>query len=44
MDAHDPFQEQELEAAFLETKRDLAAGQYVSESVANHIRRITDEI
>jgi len=44
MDAHDPFQEQELEVALLETKRELAAGQYVSESVADHIRRILDEI
>ena len=44
MDAHDPFQEREIEAVLLETKRDLAAGQYVSESVSNHIRRILGEI
>lgn len=44
MDAHDPFQERELEATLLETKRELAAGKYVSESVADHIRRIIGEI
>ncbi len=44
MDAYTHFRECELEAALLETKRDLTAGRYVSESVADHIRRITDEL
>ena len=44
MDSYNHFRECELEAALIETKRDLAAGQYVSESVTDHIRRITDEI
>ncbi len=44
MDAYNHFRECELEAALLETKRDLAEGKHVSESVADHIRRITDEL
>ena len=44
MESDDHHQEYKLEAALLETKRDLAAGRYVSESVGHHIRRITDEI
>ena len=44
MDSYSHFRECELETALLETKRDLAGGHHVSESVADHIRRITDEI
>ena len=44
MESQDHHQEYELEAALLETKRDMAEGRYVSESVEKHIRRITDEI
>jgi len=44
MDAYNHFRECELEAALLETKRDLSEGRHVSENVADHIRRITDEL
>ena len=42
MEAYNHFRECELEAALIETQRDLDAGRQVSESVADHIRRITD--
>lgn len=42
MEAYNHFRECELEAALVETQRDLAAGNHVSESVTDHIRRITD--
>ena len=38
------LRECELEAALLEVKADLAAGRAISESVDNHIRRVTDEV
>jgi PHD/YefM family antitoxin component YafN of YafNO toxin-antitoxin module len=38
------LRECELEAALLDVKADLAAGRVISESVDNHIRRVTDEI
>ena len=44
MDAYNHFRECELEAALLETKRDLAEGRHVSENAADHIRRFTDEL
>ena len=44
MDAYNHFRECELEAALLETKRDLSEGRHVSENVADHIQRITDEL
>lgn len=44
MDSYNHFRECELEAALLETKRDMDAGKYISESVTDHIRRITDEV
>ena len=44
MDSYNHFRECELEAALLETKRDLAEGQYVLETVSDHIRRITDDL
>jgi PHD/YefM family antitoxin component YafN of YafNO toxin-antitoxin module len=42
MEAYNHFRECELEAALIETQRDLDAGKHVSESVADHIRRVTD--
>ena len=44
MDSYHHFRECELEAALAETHRELAEGTLVSESVSDHIRRITDEI
>lgn len=35
------LRECELEAALLETKRDIKAGKYVKESVEKHVRRVT---
>ena len=42
MNAYNHFRECELEAALIETQSDLDAGKHVSESVVDHIRRITD--
>jgi PHD/YefM family antitoxin component YafN of YafNO toxin-antitoxin module len=42
MDAYNHLRECELDAALMESKRDLETGKFVSESVADHIRRITD--
>lgn len=44
MDAYNHLRECELEAALMESKRDLEAGKFVSESVTDHIRRITDDL
>jgi PHD/YefM family antitoxin component YafN of YafNO toxin-antitoxin module len=44
MNAYNRFREYELEAALTETKRDLAEGNFVEESVNDHIKRIQDEI
>jgi PHD/YefM family antitoxin component YafN of YafNO toxin-antitoxin module len=44
MDAYNHFRECELEAALTETRRDLELGKYVVESVADHIRRVADEL
>jgi hypothetical protein len=44
MAAYNHLRECELEAALTETKRDLDSGKFVSESVADHIRRITDAL
>ncbi|MCK5057720.1 MAG: prevent-host-death protein [Candidatus Aminicenantes bacterium] len=44
MNAYNRFREYELEAALAETKRDLAEGNFVEESVNDHIKRIQDEI
>ena len=38
------LRECELEAALLEVKADLAAGRIISESVNDHVRRVTDEV
>jgi PHD/YefM family antitoxin component YafN of YafNO toxin-antitoxin module len=43
MEAYNRFREYELEAALAETKRDLAEGNFVEESVAEHIQRIQNE-
>ncbi len=44
MEAYNHLRECELEAALMESKRDLETGKFVSESVADHIRRITDDL
>lgn len=44
MEAYRHFRECELEAALMETQRDLESGRYVVESVADHIRRVADEL
>jgi PHD/YefM family antitoxin component YafN of YafNO toxin-antitoxin module len=38
------LRECELEAALLEARADLAAGRTISESVDEHIRRVTDAV
>jgi PHD/YefM family antitoxin component YafN of YafNO toxin-antitoxin module len=44
LDQYNYLRECELEAALLEVKADLAAGRTISESVDEHIRRVTDEV
>jgi len=44
MEQYNYLRECELEAALLEVRADLAAGRVLSESVDNHIRRVTDEV
>lgn len=44
MNAYNRFREYELEVALAETKRDLADGKFVEESVADHIKRIREEV
>lgn len=41
IEQYNHFRECELEAALAETRRDLAAGKTIQESVDEHIRRIT---
>ncbi|MCL5267030.1 MAG: type II toxin-antitoxin system Phd/YefM family antitoxin [Bacteroidetes bacterium] len=41
MEKYNYLRECELEAALLETKRDIKEGKFVKESVDEHIRRIT---
>lgn len=41
MAKYDKLREYELEVALLEAKADIAAGKYVAESVADHIKRIS---
>ena len=43
MNTYNRFREYELEAALTETKRDLAEGNFVEESVEDHIKRIQNE-
>lgn len=40
MNAYNRFREFELEAALTETKKDLAEGNFVEESVEDHIKRV----
>ncbi len=44
MEQYNYLRECELEAALLEVRADLAAGRAISESVNDHIRRVTDEV
>ena len=44
MEAYNHLRECELDAALMESKRDMESGKFVSESVADHIRRITDDL
>jgi len=44
MNAYNRFREYELEAALIETRKDLAAGRFVAERVEDHIQRITDDV
>jgi PHD/YefM family antitoxin component YafN of YafNO toxin-antitoxin module len=44
MDSYNRFREYELEAALTETKRDLAEGNFVQESVDDHMTRIRHEV
>jgi prevent-host-death family protein len=41
MEKYNHLRECELEAALLESKRDIRAGKFVKESVEKHIKRIT---
>ncbi len=38
---YEKFREYELEAALLEAKRDVKEGRYVSETAAQHVRRVS---
>ncbi|MEN8253943.1 MAG: type II toxin-antitoxin system Phd/YefM family antitoxin [Verrucomicrobiota bacterium] len=44
MDAYHHFRTCELEAALMETQQDLESGNYHVESIADHVRRVADEI
>lgn len=44
MEAYNHLRECELEAALLESRQDLEKGAFVTESAADHIRRITDDL
>jgi len=44
MEQYNYLRECELEAALLEARADLAAGRVRSESVDDHVRRVTDGI
>ena len=44
MSTYNQFREYELEAALAETKRDLAQGNFIEESVQDHIKRIRNEV
>jgi len=44
LEQYNHLRECELEAALLEVKADMAAGRVISESVDDHIRRVTDEV
>jgi len=44
MNEYSRYREYELEAALAETRRDLAEGNFIEESVEDHMKRIQDEI
>ena len=44
MKIYNRFREYELEAELAETKRDLAEGNVIEESVEDHIKRIQNEL
>lgn len=44
MAKYEKLREYELEIALQEAKADLAAGRFVSESVTEHIKRLSDEV
>lgn len=44
MKAYNHLRACELEAAVMESKRDLESGAFTTESAADHIRRITDDL
>jgi hypothetical protein len=44
MQMYNRLRECELEAALMETRRDLEKGEFYEESVAEHIKRITNEL
>jgi len=44
MNTYNRFREYELEAALIETRKDLAEGHFLEESVEDHIHRITNEV
>jgi hypothetical protein len=41
IELYDSLRAAELEVAFAQSKRDLAQGKYIAESVAAHIKRVT---
>lgn len=44
INTYNRFREYELEAALIETRKDLAEGHFLEESVKDHIHRITNEV
>ena len=44
MQMYNRLRECELEAALMETRRDLEKGEFYKESVTEHIKRITNEL
>ena len=44
VNAYNKFREFELEAALAETHRDLAEGNFVNESVQEHMKRLQNEL
>ncbi|MFC2155349.1 prevent-host-death protein [Acidobacteriota bacterium] len=44
MNAYNRFREYELEAALAETKRDIKEGNFIEESVEEHIKRIRGNV
>ena len=42
IETYNKFRELELESAINETKKEIAAGKFLEESVAEHIKRVTN--